>query len=398
MKILMASHYFGSHGGGVEIVAENLFRQWTTAGHEVVWMAGNSTSPPDVVAPSRTVALPIFNFVENRTGVPFPIPSLRSIKRIRSEVNHAEVLVVHDCLYLSNILAFLVARRAKTPVLLIQHTRFSPRKNRLLNFVMKLSTAVVSRPMLARASQVVFVSEATSSSFAQVRFCRPPETIFNGVDTGLYRPVASNESKAELRKSLELPHDSPVILFVGRFVEIKGLAVLKQMSALRTDYIWAFAGWGPMDPRRWSAPNVRVFSGLKGESLATLYRASDVLVLPSVGEGFPLVIQEAMASGLPVVSSSDTLAADPGLSDFVASVEAKSGDDKQTAEAFLAAIDRTLASEVTCTDRPQQRRAFAQIRYSWQHSAERYLEIASELISAKFTAPTPATLSRGTSQ
>lgn len=361
-------------------------------------MAGDSTPPPDVVAPSRTVALPILNFVENRTGVPFPIPTLLSIKRIRSEVEHAEVLIVHDCLYLSNILAFLVARRTKIPVLLIQHTRFSPRKNRLLNFVMKISTAIVSRPMLARSNRVVFVSEATRMSFAQVRFCRPPETIFNGVDASLYRPLVANESKAALRKSLELPQDRPVILFVGRFVEIKGLAILKEMSAIRTDYVWAFAGWGHMDPRRWSAPNVRVFSGLKCESLATLYRASDLLVLPSVGEGFPLVIQEALASGIPVVSSSDTLAADPAMSNFVTPVEAKPGNDKQTAEAFLGAIERTLASEATSPAGRQHRQAFALLRYSWQHSAERYLQIASELISARFTAPVPAALRRGTSQ
>lgn len=394
----MASHYFASHRGGVEIVAEHLFRQWTAAGHEVVWMAGNSTPPPEPEGKSRAVPLPVWNFVERKTGVPFPIPTLSALRMIRTKVKYAEVLIVHDCLYLTNMFAFLNARRARVPVLLVQHTRFSPRKNRLLNFIMKLSTAIVARPMLANANQVIFVSEATRLSFAQVHFRRAPETIFNGVDTSLYRPLAVNESKAELRKSLDLPEDHAIILFVGRFVEIKGLAILKEMSASRKDYIWVFAGWGPMDPRTWGAPNVRVFSGLRRESLARLYRASDVLVLPSIGEGFPLVIQEALASGIPVVSSSDTLSADPGLKNFVTSVKTKPYEDTQTAEAFLAATDRTLTSETSRPDGPQQRRAFAQLRYSWQHTAERYLEVASELISAKSTAALPAVLSRGTSR
>src|SRR6266516_1255456 len=42
---------------------------------------------------------------------------------------------------------------------------------------------------------------------------------------------------------------------------------------------------------------------LPQEELAMIYKASDVFILPSYGEGFPLSIQEAMATGLPIITS-----------------------------------------------------------------------------------------------
>ena len=47
MKILMASHYFASHKGGIEIVAEELFRVLADSEREVTWLAADATLPPE---------------------------------------------------------------------------------------------------------------------------------------------------------------------------------------------------------------------------------------------------------------------------------------------------------------------------------------------------------------
>src|SRR5208337_254171 len=301
MKILMASHYFASHTGGVEAVAEALFRGLTAREQEVVWLAGDATPPPNPIGRSRAVSLRIFNFVEERTGLPFPIPTPGALRKISREVSNTDVLILHDCLYLSNILAFLLAQFRRVPTIIIQHIGFVPYSSRVLSAVMRFSNAIVTRPMLSRATQVVFISETTRNFFGQVRFRSSPQIVFNGVDTGLYRTLGAAETKAGLRREYDLPESGPVILFVGRFVEKKGISAMKRMAELRPDWTWAFAGWGPLDPSSWNAANVRVFSELRGPSMAALYRACDLFVLPSTGEGFPLVVQEALASGLPVV-------------------------------------------------------------------------------------------------
>jgi glycosyltransferase involved in cell wall biosynthesis len=406
MKILMASHYFASHNGGIEIVAEELYRGLAVREQGVVWLAGDATPPPFPLGRSRPVPLPIFNFVEGKIGLPFPIPTLGALRKISREVSNADVLILHDCLYLSNIFAFLLAQFRKLPTIIVQHIGFVPYSSPVLNAAMRFANAIVTRPMLSRAAQVVFISETTRNFFGQLRFRRPPEIVFNGVDTDLYRTLGRTETNSELRREHDLPEDRPVILFVGRFVEKKGLGAMQRMVALRPDWTWAFAGWGPLDPNSWSAANVRVFSNLRGASLAKLYRACDLLVLPSTGEGFPLVIQEALACGLPVVCGADTLAADPAMKEFVRGVPVHASDDGRTAHEFISAINDLMAmvrGYVVTGLSPVQakpssadaRRAFAVSRYSWHHAVERYLEIASHLVPLSASSATSVQATAG---
>lgn len=381
MKILMTTHYFASHRGGIEIVAGKLFGELAALQQEAVWVATDATSPPDVSGTARVVAMRAFNFVERKFGVPFPIPTLGALQKLRNEVRYADVVILHDCLYFTNIAAFVVARLNRIPVLIIQHIGLVPYANGSLRALMKLANAAVTRPMLRSAQQVVFISETTQRYFGRLRFRTPPAVVFNGVDTGVFRPLYATERRADIRRSLGLPPERPVVLFVGRFVEKKGLPVLRRMVEQGPTYTWAFAGWGPLDPRKWNAPNVNVFSDLRDSGLAELYRASDLFVLPSTGEGFPLVIQEAIASGLPVVCGLETATADPAMTPFVYGVRLERGDDERSAAAFMAIIKEMISSGPRLQDGSEERRSFALSRYSWRRAAERYLEIASRLVS-----------------
>jgi glycosyltransferase involved in cell wall biosynthesis len=380
MKVLMMSHYFASHKGGIEIVADNLFRTLTEKGQEITWMASDATPGPESDRRLRSVSLPVFNFVENHFGVPFPIPTPAALKKIVREVDTADVLMLHDCLYLSNIVAFLFATWHKIPTIIIQHTRYFPNDTGFVNAVTKFCTAIVTRPMLSNAAQVIFIGETTKNFFSDVRYRRCPEVIFNGVDTNLFRGLNELETIPALRCEYDLPQDRRVILFVGRFVEKKGISVMKRMVEMRPEWIWAFAGWGPLDPSRWNAENVRVFSALCGPSIAKLYRCCDLLVLPSCGEGgFPLVLREALASGIPVVCGEETQRADPAIGEFARGAMTYVGDADRTAHEFLTAIDASLATPPNVNENSQERRISAVSRCSWQRAAERYLEILSRV-------------------
>jgi len=379
MKFLMVTHYFGSHQGGIELVAEELFRGLVRRQCEVVWAAANMSAAPAKDACGTALPLKTWNGVEAATGLPFPLPSPSALKELCSRVGCADVVLLHDCLYLSNIAAFLRARTLGVPVMIVQHIGLVPYRNFLLRAIMKLANALVTRPMLASAQQVIFISQKTARYFASVPFRQPPELVFNGVDTEMFRPLGDGEDREAIRKSLGLPRQGVVALFVGRFVEKKGIPAMKRIVEMRPDWIWAFAGWGPLNPGSWNAANVRVFSNLRGASIAPLYRVCDLLILPSTGEGFPLVVQEALASGLPVVCGADTLGADDAMRTFVRGATVYPGDDDRTAREFLRAIDDLIDSD-TEKSKSAELHAFAASRYSWHAATSRYLEIASRLV------------------
>jgi glycosyltransferase involved in cell wall biosynthesis len=373
VRLLTVSPYFESHRGGVEIVAGRLARELQGRGVEVTWLASNVSAPP---AQPPSQPLGVWNVAERRLGIPYPLPSPGALAAIDRQARACDALLVHDALYATSVAAVLAARRHGKPVLMVQHIGQIPYRGWLARALMASANATLARAMLALADQVVFISQIAAGFFAAVRFRRPPLMIFNGVDTDVFRPTGA-ESRVALKIRLGLAEGRPQALFVGRFVEKKGLRHLARLTTLRTDIDFNFAGWGPLDPQGWGRTNVRVFRDLAGAGLAELYQACDVLVLPSVGEGFPLVVQEALACGLPVICGAEVATADPEAARFLTGV-AIDDDPEVTAVRLNAALDASLAGSA---DDGGARAAFARRRYAWDAVGARYLEALQGLVS-----------------
>lgn len=374
-RLLMVSNFFDTHRGGLEIVAGQMARQLAAQGLAVTWLAADTTPPPP--DPSLDyVTLGMWNITERRLGAPFPLFGPRGAWRLFRAVRAADAVILHDSVYPSSMATFLATRLMRKPLVVVQHIGDVPFHNPVLRGLMGLANRFIARPILRRAEQVVFISEVVRDFFRSVRFSRPAMLIFNGVDTAVFRPAEGDE-KQTARQRFNLRDEARVALFVGRFVEKKGLHLLRRAAALRPDIVWAFAGWGVLEPETWDMPNVRVIRDVSGADLAALYRACDVLVLPSQGEGFPLVIQEALACGLPVVCGLESARADVAAAAHLIGVDVAAPDVGAVADAVARAVDRAIAGADPSDART--RADFAVQRYAWTANARKYIDILRSL-------------------
>ena len=144
----------------------------------------------------------------------------------------------------------------------------------------------------------------------------------NAVDLGRFTGIGS-EARALLRAELRCDEGTLVLVQVGtlnpRKNQLLSLRVAKELAAQGLQVVLLLAGTGPDESiLRATASGLggRVRVELLGEraDIPELLAASDVLLMPSLREGFPVTLVEAQAAGIPaVVSTSITAEVDLGL-------------------------------------------------------------------------------------
>lgn len=185
--------------------------------------------------------------------------------------------------------------------------------------------------------------------------------------------VLSPEEKRSLRRELGMPEEK-LLVYVGRFTRAKGMdALLEAAPALDRELgIW-FIGGEPAQAhldfcQENRLTNVHFVGFQKKEELSRYYRAADLLVLPTQSDVWGLVINEAMANGLPVITTDRCVAGleliENGVNGYIVPVD----DPKVLAEKINAVFSgdyRRMGAAALETIRP----------YTLENMAKAHVEI-----------------------
>jgi glycosyltransferase involved in cell wall biosynthesis len=364
MRLLLVTHYYSTHRGGVEAVARELgTRLVAGGGTEIEWIASDCDPAPSALpAGLRCTPAASWNGLERLFGIAFPLWAPGAIRLLRDAVDRCDVVHLHESIYPGNVLAFLLARRRGKPVIVTQHVGAIP-YGPVARAILWLLNRTLARRLLSGADKVFFVSPAVQRYFEGFCRLRSSACVANGVDTGIFHPAASAPQPSR-----------PRLLFVGRFVSRKGIALFVSLARRFPDADWLAAGDGPLHPEQGAPPNLSVLRGRSGADIAALYRSADLLVLPSVGEGFPLVVQEAMACGTPALVTPETAQGAPGA-EVLTEPLSEEGWAKRL-EALMRDLQSLRASRESVARRAGE-------LWSWERAARAYSAALQELSASE---------------
>ena len=171
---------------------------------------------------------------------------------------------------------------------------------------------LLTRYTIHGADALLTVSEAMRQTAIHSFGADPGKvhTVVNGFNTSVFGP----RDQSVARKALGVGADEQVVVYVGRFVEAKGMnelvAAARQLAQSNPRFRLALVGDGVMRAELQASLHAHGLAsltylpgGLAPEAVAQWICASDVLTLPSWSEGYPNVVVEALACGRPVVAT-----------------------------------------------------------------------------------------------
>lgn len=269
------------------------------------------------------------------------------LPRLKALVRQYQPDVIHGWLYHGNLAAYFARRAWPEGCLVwsIRHSLVHPRHEKTATHLVILWGAKLSR----HADQIIYNAQPVATQHARAGYASAKSVVIvNGVDTEKFKP--RTEERLRRRKEYGFGNDDLLIGMVGRYHSIKGQDVFvraaKFVAASNAHVRFVMVGRGlddgDMELLKPLAPDLRARFILLGErtDIPAILTMFDILVSASWGEGFPNVVAEAMACGVPCVvtdvGASRDLVGDVG-------VVVRPGSERELADAIIGIATQSVS-------------------------------------------------------
>ncbi|MCX6113032.1 MAG: glycosyltransferase family 4 protein [Proteobacteria bacterium] len=297
-KILIVSHRWPPRYGGLQnsafMYAERLARFFDVGVFTSLEKGYKNIIPRKV----SLIEGKSFNFLYKYLGIPQPIFTFNAIKKLKDAVKNNDVILINDRYYISSFFAYKFAKRYNKKIILWIHTPILDYKFPFSLFY-KLNN-FLTRNVVYNSDKIYAVSNMTGEVISKYFKINKNFEV-------LYSPTKLDE----IRKVKEIKRKIFTVLFVGRFVSKKGVILLPEIAKrLQKEKINLIAiGDGPefqkVKMESINISNLQLLGKIVDRiKLIRYYKSSHLFLIPSKhGEAFPLVIGDALACGLPIVST-----------------------------------------------------------------------------------------------
>lgn len=198
----------------------------------------------------------------------------------------------------------------------------------------------------------------------------------NGFNKKKFKPL----KKQNVRESLNLPKSKKIILTIGNLNEVKGhkylIEAMEQIVKIKKDVICLIIGYGSKKNLNELIKEfklekfVKLLGGKNHDEIPLWINSCDIFILPSLSEGNPTVLTEALGCGKPVIATSVG-----GIPEVIKNREVgiivEPKNSKFLAEKILYAIDKTWKTEKIVE--------YAQNNYSWDKLSNNIIKVYNHL-------------------
>ncbi len=311
MKIAMVTDTYYPQLNGVSVSVDNFSSELKALGHEVTIIAPKIGKYKDKKANIiRLPSLKILSSAEPALHIPFPIPD----KNFR-EFYHLDFDIVHaHGNGAFSLLAYQLARMKNIPYVLTFHTVLTEYTHYILNGkIIKPSMIATGLKFFAnRCDGIITPSEKMKLALNSYGVKKSISVIPNILLEKNFKKEKSNY----LRKRFSIPKESKILLSVGRLGKEKNftfiIEVFEQLSKKDKNSNLVIVGPGPEKQKLQNLvidkklENRIHFTGkVQRNLMSKVYGSSDIFIFASTTEAQGLVVLEAAAAGLPLITVDD---------------------------------------------------------------------------------------------